>query len=68
MYPDEFDFDCYEPNDGNDLLTLSDNEAWEDAQADMRDDCPSDFDGPDDDGDFDYDGPEDQHLDGMYEE
>jgi hypothetical protein len=48
-------FDEYNDTDseGNDLLTLSDQEAWEDAQAEMRDGW-GDPDDPEDDIDPDY--------------
>jgi hypothetical protein len=50
-------FDEYNDHDseGNDLLDLSDQEAWEDMVADMRE-----FDDPED--------PEDCHLDQAFED
>lgn len=45
MYDDDFGYEPYE----DDLQTFSDNEAWEDAQADMRD-YEEDSDCPDEDG------------------
>lgn len=48
---DECDFenDAVDPYDGDDLETLGQNESWEDAQAEMREDEPQPDDCEEDD-------------------
>lgn len=68
MYDDFGVDDYYETHEQDDLRDLGDREAWEDAQAEMRDLYDDDEDFEDDiDGDF-YEPAEDSYLDTAYED
>lgn len=64
-YGPMYDFDDAPEPYENDLEELGNREAWEDSQADMRDDAPADDEEPADD---EWEGYEDRYLDGSWED